>query len=144
MVITPEFGPRVRFSKIFTDMPLVETKPALKGVREFCDICTKCADACPPKALPYGPPSEKAANASTIKGVRKWSADCEKCFGYWAKIGTDCTICMRVCPFNRPYDSWQNKLFLKMAYGRLRKLALWWDDQSSRAKRIKPNDWWHS
>ena len=144
MVITPEFGPRVRFSKIFTDMPLVQTKPSPKGVREFCDICTKCADACPPKALPYGPPSETTPNSSTIKGVKKWSANCEKCFGYWAAMGTDCAICMRVCPFNRPYDSWQDKLFLKLAYGRFRKLALWWDDKSNRAKRIKPNVWWKS
>ncbi len=142
MVITPEYGPRLRFSKIFTDMPLVQTKPSPKGVREFCDICTKCADACPPKALPYGPPSEKVSNSSTIKGVKKWSADCEKCFGYWAAMGTDCAICMRVCPFNRAYDSWLDKLFLKLAYGRLRKLALWWDDKSNRAKRVKPNDWW--
>jgi len=144
MVITPEFGPRVRFSKIFTDMPLVHTKPSLKGVREFCEICTKCADACPPKALPYGPPSENAPNSSTIKGVKKWSADCEKCFGYWAAMGTDCAICMRVCPFNRAYDRWQDKLFLKLAYSRFRKFALWWDNKSNRANRVKPNDWWQS
>jgi len=142
MVITPEYGPRVRFSKVFTDMPLAHDKPKLKGVRQFCDICSKCADACPPKALPYGPPSEKQANRSTIKGVRKWSADCEKCFGYWAAIASDCAICMRVCPFNRPTDKWPDRLFLKLAYSRFRKLALWWDDQTGRDKRLKPKDWW--
>ncbi|MFC6638643.1 reductive dehalogenase [Sulfitobacter sediminilitoris] len=55
MVITPEFGPRLRFSKIFTNLPLTHDLPQQMGVRAFCDICTKCADACPVKALPYGP-----------------------------------------------------------------------------------------
>lgn len=142
MVITPEFGPRVRFSKIFTDMPITQSIPARKGVREFCDICTKCADGCPPKALPYGPPQAETSNISTISGVKKWSADCEKCFGYWTAMGTDCAICMRVCPFNREYDKWSDKLFLKLAYSRFRKLALWWDNKSKRADRKKPKDWW--
>ncbi len=142
MVITPQFGPRVRFSKIFTDMPLVHSQPLKSGVREFCDMCTKCADACPPKALPYGPPDAEPKNQSTIQGVKKWSADCEKCFGYWAAMGTDCAICMRVCPFNRPYDSWRDRLFLMLAHGRFRKFALWLDAKTSRAARVKPNQWW--
>ena len=144
MVITPEFGPRVRFSKVFTDMPMKHDVPKPLGARKFCDICTKCADACPPKALPYGPPDDQAQNLSTIKGVIKWSADCEKCFGYWAAIGTDCAICMRVCPFNRYDNSWQNRLFLKLAYSRFRKIALWWDNKSKRADRVKPKNWWEN
>ncbi len=144
MVITPQYGPRVRFSKIFTDLPLDHDIPQKIGVREFCDICTKCADNCPPKALPFGPPQATQPNVSTIQGVKKWSADCEKCFGYWAAIGTDCAICMRVCPFNRKGDNWQDRLFLKIAQSRFRKLALWWDDRSTRADRVKPSAWWGS
>lgn len=56
LVITPEYGPRLRFSKIFTNLPLEHDTPRPRGVRAFCDICSKCADACPPKALPFGPP----------------------------------------------------------------------------------------
>ncbi|SVC69141.1 uncharacterized protein METZ01_LOCUS321995, partial [marine metagenome] len=41
MVITEEFGPRVRFSKIFTDLPLVHDKPKKFGVTEFCNICQR-------------------------------------------------------------------------------------------------------
>jgi len=57
-------------------------------------------------------------------------------------MGTDCAICMRVCPFNRKYDNWRDRLFLKLANSRFRKLALWWDDKSNRADRVKPKDWW--
>lgn len=82
MVITPEFGPRLRFSKIFTNLPLAHDSPRPRGVRAFCDICTKCADACPVKALPFGPPEVGGANVSAIRGVRKWTSDAEKCFSF--------------------------------------------------------------
>ena len=52
MVITPEFGPRLRFSKIFTSLPLEHDRPRQLGVKQYCDQCTKCADACPVKAFP--------------------------------------------------------------------------------------------
>ena len=68
MVITSKFGPRLRFSKILTNLPLAHDAPKPIGVRAFCDICTKCADACPVKALPYGPPKENNADISAIKG----------------------------------------------------------------------------
>ncbi|MEX0283651.1 MAG: reductive dehalogenase domain-containing protein, partial [Paracoccaceae bacterium] len=139
MVITPDFGPRLRFSKIFTNLPLEFDTPQPLGVRAFCDICTKCADACPVKALPYGPPSTDTANVSAIKGVKKWTSDAEKCFGFWAKLASDCAICMRVCPFNRDFSKRRNRLWLRLALSPLRKLALRLD----RARpRLKPSDWW--
>ena len=104
LVITPEFGPRLRFSKIFTDMPLESDKPRRPGVAKFCDICTKCVDACPDKALPSGPP-KTGGGLSSIKGVRKWTSNAEKCFSFWATLSTDCAICMRVCPFNRDFST---------------------------------------
>ncbi len=142
MVITPEFGPRVRFSKIFTSMPLEADEPKPLGIKQYCDICTRCADACPPKALPFGEAQSEPVNRSTIAGVKKWSADCEKCFGYWAKLKTDCAICMRVCPFNRRYNSLPDRLFRKIATSRLRHLALWWINRRGMPPRSKPKDWW--
>lgn len=140
MVITPEFGPRLRFSKIFTDLPLAHDVPRPLGVRAFCDICTKCADACPVKALPFGPPEVGGANVSAIRGVRKWTSDAEKCFSFWAKTATDCAICMRVCPFNRDFGKRSHRLWLKLALSRFRRLALWLDRK--RGGRVKPAQWW--
>lgn len=142
MVITPEFGPRLRFSKIFTNLPLAHDLPQPLGVRAFCDICTKCADACPVKALPFGPPEVSTDAQSSIKGVRKWTSDAEKCFGFWAKMASDCAICMRVCPFNRDFSDWRHRLWLKLALSPWRKLALWAD--RGRGQRIKPASWWAS
>ena len=140
MVITPEFGPRLRFSKIFTNLPVAHDTPNPIGIRGFCDICTKCADACPVKALPYGTPKIGGENISAIKGVRKWTSNAEKCFSFWAKTTTDCAICMRVCPFNRDFSKWINKLWLKMALSRFRKIALWIERR--RGRRLKPDNWW--
>lgn len=140
MVITPEFGPRLRFSKIFTNLPLTHDIPKPKGVRAFCDICTRCADACPVKALPYGPPSTETANISAIKGVRKWTSDAEKCFSFWTKLASDCAICMRVCPFNRDFSTIGSRLWLKLALGPFRRLALWL--ARNHGPRRKPDAWW--
>ncbi|MBV7396307.1 reductive dehalogenase [Mameliella sediminis] len=140
MVITPDLGPRLRFSKIFTDLPLAHDAPRKLGVAEFCTICTRCADACPVKALPYGPPSTNAPNRSAIKGVRKWTSDAEKCFGFWAKLASDCAICLRVCPFNRDYDRWPARLWRRLALSRFRRLALWL--ARAHGPRKKPAEWW--
>ncbi|MCP5073627.1 MAG: 4Fe-4S dicluster domain-containing protein [Rhodobacteraceae bacterium] len=140
LVITSEFGPRLRFSKIFTDLPLSHDPPRKLGVAEFCNICTRCADACPAKALPYGPPTTDTPNKSAIKGVRKWTSDAEKCFGFWAKLSSDCAICMRVCPFNRDYTKSGHRLWLRLALSRYRRLALWLS--RNRGKRMKPVHWW--
>ena len=142
LVITPEFGPRLRFSKIFTSLPLTRDAPRRPGVAAFCDICDRCAAACPAKALPFGPPSDDDAGLSAIKGVRKWTSDAAACFKYWAKLASDCAICMRVCPFNRDYAKPGNRLWLKLALSPLRRVALWLDDRSGRSKRLKPKDWW--
>jgi ferredoxin len=139
LVITPEFGPRLRFSKIFTDMPLEADKPKRPGVANFCDICTKCVDACPVKALPSGRP-KTGGGLSSIKGVRKWTSDAEKCFSFWATLSTDCAICMRVCPFNRDFSTWSQRIWLKLALSPARRIALWMDRY--RDGRIKPSKWW--
>lgn len=142
MVLTPEFGPRVRFSKVFTALPLATDAPRRPGLAAFCAGCTICADACPPQALPTGEPDMGPDSPSTLRGVRKWSADCEKCFGYWTKLGTDCAICMRVCPFNRRGDGWRDRLWRWLALGRAPGLARWWQARQGKRHRLKPRDWW--
>lgn len=142
MVITREFGPRVRFSKVFTDLPLAHDAPISFGVTEFCTVCRRCSDACPPQALPHGDPTEHGPNKSSIQGVRKWTADCEKCFGYWVKLQSDCAICMRVCPYNRDFSQWRNRAWRWLAGTRARRLVLRLENKLNKSPRTKPRDWW--
>jgi len=140
LVITPEFGPRLRFSKIFTNIPLEHDVPKPAGVQDFCNICSKCADACPVKALPFGKPKETDDNVSSISGVIKWTSDAKKCFSFWSGMASDCAICMRACPFNRDFSKAGNRLWLRLALSPLRRLALWLD--KPRGERVKPSKWW--
>ena len=140
LVITPEFGPRLRFSKIFTNIPLEHDSAKPRGVQDFCKICSKCADSCPVKVLPFGEPKETNNNISSIKGVKKWTSDAAKCFSFWGNMASDCAICLRVCPFNRDFRKIHNRLWLQLALSPWRKFALRLD--KSLGDRVKPSRWW--
>jgi len=98
LLITPQFGPRLRLSVVTTNLPLLQDQPITFGVQHFCSFCKKCADYCPSGAVDNG---EKSVYA----GVEKWQSHQEKCYRYWRTQGTDCAVCMKVCPYSYP-DSW--------------------------------------
>jgi len=95
-LIAPKYGARVRIFATLTNMKLIPDRPISIGAEEFCGKCKKCAEACPSRSIPS---NEKVL----YSGVEKWKLDEELCFDYWSKIGTDCAICMAICPFSRPY-----------------------------------------
>lgn len=95
LLITPKFGPRVRLSVVTTNLPLEVDKPIWFGVQDFCSFCKKCATNCPSGSIDLG---EKKIYA----GVEKWQSDQENCFRFWRKQGTDCAICVKVCPYSYP------------------------------------------
>jgi len=101
LLITYEFGPRVRLAKVLTDLPLQPDTPIEFGVTQFCEKCKKCAQHCPGHAIQYGERTDKPLNISTNPGVLKWPIDAEKCLTSWAKTGSSCAVCIRVCPFNK-------------------------------------------
>lgn len=142
LLITPEFGPRVRLGKVFTDFPLAHDRPRSFGVRETCEVCRRCSDACPAKAIASGAPTAEVHNRSNIQGVTKWTTDAERCFRFWSNQNTDCSICVRVCPYNRDYSRWWNRAWRWMAGGPLRRLAVWLDGRSGRGDRRAPAHWW--
>jgi reductive dehalogenase len=94
-LISKKFGARVRLGAVTTDLPLISDKPIKLGVQDFCNICKKCAHNCPSNAITEG---EK----QNIRGVEKWQLNIEQCYRYWRVSGTDCALCMKVCPFSHP------------------------------------------
>ena len=144
LLITKEFGPRVRIGKIFTDLPLAHDRPTSFGVTEFCETCRRCSDACPVNAIPAGPPSADVYNRSNISGVRKWTVDAEPCFRFWSNQNSDCSICIRVCPYNRDFSSWWARAWRLLAGTPLRRLALWLSDRFTPGTRVSPAAWWRS
>jgi len=95
IIITEKYGPRARLGLVTTDIPLIKDKPIIMGVQDFCNKCKKCARNCPSKAIPYG---EKEEN----NGVLRWVINREACYKYWRKVGTDCAVCISVCPYSKP------------------------------------------
>ena len=92
-LLTRKYGPRVRLSAVTTDLPLVPDKPVDIGVEDFCKICKKCAVCCPSKSIPLDDQTE-------VNGTLRWKLNSETCFDYWSKVGTDCNVCMKVCPWS--------------------------------------------
>jgi reductive dehalogenase len=91
----PKFGARLRLFATLTDMPLVPDKPISIGANTFCQRCKKCAECCPSRSIPL-------ADKVVHNGSLKWKLSEDSCFEYWSKAGTDCCICMAICPFSRP------------------------------------------
>lgn len=103
ILMTPSEGPRVRLSVVTTDLPLIPDKPTIDpAVIDFCLICKKCATTCPSRAISY-------ENRQVHNGALRWVIDPVACYSYWTKVGTDCGVCMRVCPFAHG-SSWHHQL----------------------------------
>lgn len=118
-LIADQFGCGVRLFAVLTDMPLVPDKPVDLGVEEFCKACLKCGEACPSKSISLG---EK----TITNGISRWQLNAETCHDYWGKIGTDCCVCMAICPYTRPNRS-------------IHKIAKWLLKRSKLARLILPH-----
>jgi epoxyqueuosine reductase len=145
LLITPEFGPRVRVSKVFTDLPLVPDKPIEFGVWDFCRKCRKCATYCPAQAIIYGEPTEEIHNISNREGLLRWPINAEKCFAFWAAQGGSCANCVRVCPFNKPPGWLHNRVRWGLKHTRwLDSLFVRADDLLGYGKQLKGSEYWDS
>lgn len=105
LLLTPEYGPRVRICKVFTDMPLIADDMNLgfvKKVEKFCKTCYKCAEACETDAITKEVnPTFEPATISNNSCVKKYYVDVEKCFEFWIENSGDCGNCIAACPFSK-------------------------------------------
>ncbi len=97
LLITKEYGPRVRLGVVTTDLPLVTDSKEFFGVTEFCRLCKRCAESCPGKAIPKG-------EQKVIDGQSRWRISDTACYQRWRMLGTDCGICVASCPFSMALD----------------------------------------
>jgi len=110
-LITPEYGPRVRLCKVYTNMPLATDKPIDFGVWDFCSKCKKCARHCPSGAISDGEPTTEGPTVSNNPGAKKWYLNPEQCLKYWITNNTfGCSDCIRVCPYNKRPGVWVHEL----------------------------------
>lgn len=101
-LITPEFGPNVRLAKVLTDLPMETDGPVSFGVREFCSVCRRCAEACPSGALSMkDEPDFEVCGEWNNPGHEAWFDDAVKCLTFWRSSSCDCTTCIAVCPWTK-------------------------------------------
>lgn len=98
VLITQEFGPRVRIASVFTS---IENLPfAISNnhswISDYCDSCAICIRMCPPQAI-------REESISHDSGRVTYTYQ-DRCFRYFAE-NYGCSICIKVCPFSsQPYD----------------------------------------
>ncbi len=137
ILITEDYGPRVRLGLITTDLPLDIDKPRVFGVQSFCETCKKCALNCPSRAIPFGEKKEE-------NGSFRWIINREACYEFWRKCGTDCAKCIYVCPYSKPNNLMHN--IIRIANSKstgVQKLCLKGDDffYGTHPKEKKSLDW---
>jgi len=143
LLVTPEFGPRVRLAKVLTDMPLLPDRPIEFGVWKFCRICKKCARQCPSQSISHDEPTAQPNNISNRQGVLRWPINAETCLAFWARQGNDCANCIRTCPFNKPPGRLHD--LVRGGISRLpglNRLFLWGDDIFGYGRKADPDRFW--
>ena len=122
ILIADKFGSRVRIGAVTTNLTLDHDNPISIGVERFCDVCKKCATSCPTKALSVN-------KKSYVRGIKKWTTNVENCYSLWRFYGTDCGICMAVCPFSHR-SNWFHYLIRKVVkfFPIFNKTLLFFDD----------------
>ncbi len=98
LLITPQFGSRVRLVTILTNAPLIIDKP----VKNRCGACTECKDACPVGAIKGIVTEDRYRNRNEALYFDKCVSKLTKEFAELPDIDAPiCGICIKVCPYGK-------------------------------------------
>ncbi|MGQ9618476.1 MAG: 4Fe-4S dicluster domain-containing protein [Candidatus Aminicenantia bacterium] len=123
LLIHPKLGPALRLSMVSTELELPPDEKQDFKIAHFCRLCLKCAENCPTRSISFKdqPPIDRS--------VPHWKITQEKCYSFWKSIGTDCGLCLSVCPYTK-----EDNLFHRLVRSYIRRnafnqrLALFFDD----------------
>ncbi len=97
VLLTPQYGPRVRFTSIFTT---VRISPDPIMTKDLCIRCLCCARSCPVSAIPlegdFPPPVNKKLCALRSLELRD-------------DFRSPCGICIKVCPVGKDRELFNRK-----------------------------------
>jgi epoxyqueuosine reductase len=99
LLITPEYGPRIRWGTVLTNAPLETPSTAL--LPQQCGDCRECVDICPQKAftgVPFSP--------SEPRDVRFRAHLCKQYMDQRKEnLGEGiCGLCVYICPHGRKHS----------------------------------------
>ncbi|MEW6553954.1 MAG: 4Fe-4S double cluster binding domain-containing protein [Actinomycetota bacterium] len=95
LLVTPEAGPRVRWTSVLTDAPL---EPTGGPMEERCGKCRECVDVCPVGAF--------TGRNFVADETREMRYEARACRGYFDELEGEgrlpaCGLCLYACPFGR-------------------------------------------
>jgi len=137
-VVNPFIGPRFKAAIVTTNLPLAVDQPIDFGLQDFCSKCKKCARECPSGAL-------SAGGKIMDKGYEHWPIDVEKCTSMRVgnRNGSGCGVCIKVCPWNKPYTPLHRGVgWLMRHFSLARSLAILGDDLMGYGKVHPDKKWW--
>jgi len=91
LLVTPDYGPRVRLATVLTDAPLEAGEP----IPRRCGDCVECVDVCPPRAFTGAPfdPSEPRDVRFRAHLCRDYTQRRSQLLGEGI-----CGLCVYICP----------------------------------------------
>ncbi len=97
LIVSPEYGPRIRLATVLTDMPLSPDGP----MEQRCGSCTECTDACPAAAIRNVLSKgryERREEALYFSRCAERTRANSQLPGIGARI---CGVCVKVCPHGK-------------------------------------------
>lgn len=97
LIVSPEFGPRIRLATVLTDMPLQHDQP----LKQRCGRCSECSKACPASAIKNVSTENRYENrdeALFFERCANKTLEFKALPGIGARI---CGVCVKVCPFGK-------------------------------------------
>lgn len=97
LIVSPQYGPRIRLATVLTDMPLLPDTP----FKSRCGKCTECTKACPASAIKGVSANDRYKSRDEALHFSRCS---DKTLEFKARDGIGariCGVCVKVCPFGK-------------------------------------------
>jgi len=139
-VLNPFLGPRFKASAVTTNLPLEPDKPIDFGLQHYCKVCKKCARECPSQAISH------ADELIIYNDYETYELDVKGCtrMRVGNPAGASCGRCIKVCPWNKPYDGIHKVVEWTLERVSLaHRFSVWMDDLLGYGRQNVEDKWWY-
>jgi epoxyqueuosine reductase len=97
MLLTEEYGPRVRFASVFTD---AEIPPDAIKAKKLCTSCQRCSKSCPTRSLGE---ADYPGDLTDKKKCSQYSDQLKE------RFISPCGVCIKVCPVGQDRELYRRQ-----------------------------------